>query len=257
MVPAIAGCAPKLSVIAVELCVCVCVCVCCSVVSNSGTPWTVTHQAPLSVGISPGKNTGVGSHSLLQGKLPTQGSNPGLSLCRQILYHLSHQGSWSSGIVYILTIVYNTYLNYLWTSGVMDYALLSTGWIQEVISDGGILCLLVEPDPREGPSVLVCQSHWCWALPTPLPTVLNFSHSEARASQPQHCWHFGLDDSLLVVRGAQVRILCVRGSSAAYLLFIHWMPPASIPLVVIIQVSLVIASCPLGGWITPGGESLL
>ena len=45
---------------------------------------------------SPGKDTGVGSLSLLQGVLPTQGSNPGLLLCRQILYHLSHQGTqWS------------------------------------------------------------------------------------------------------------------------------------------------------------------
>ena len=42
---------------------------------------------------SPGKNTGVGSHSLLQGMFLTQGSNPGLPHCRQILYPLSHQGS--------------------------------------------------------------------------------------------------------------------------------------------------------------------
>ena len=42
---------------------------------------------------SPGKNTGEGSHSLLQGIFPTQGSNPGLLYCTQILYHLSHQGS--------------------------------------------------------------------------------------------------------------------------------------------------------------------
>ena len=42
---------------------------------------------------SPGKNTGVGSHSLLQGIFPTQGWNPGLLHCRRILYHLSHQGS--------------------------------------------------------------------------------------------------------------------------------------------------------------------
>ena len=42
---------------------------------------------------SPGKNTGVGSHSLLQGIFPTQGLNPGLLHCRQILYQLSHQGS--------------------------------------------------------------------------------------------------------------------------------------------------------------------
>ena len=41
----------------------------------------------------PGKNTRVGCHALLQGSFPTQGSNPGLSHCRWILYHLSHQGS--------------------------------------------------------------------------------------------------------------------------------------------------------------------
>ena len=42
---------------------------------------------------SPGQNTGVGSLSLLQGIFPTQGSNPGLLHCRQILYQLSHKGS--------------------------------------------------------------------------------------------------------------------------------------------------------------------
>ena len=41
---------------------------------------------------SPGQNTGVGSLSLLQGIFPTQGLNPGLSLCKQILYQLSHKG---------------------------------------------------------------------------------------------------------------------------------------------------------------------
>ena len=42
---------------------------------------------------SPGQNTGVGSLSLPQGILPTQGSNPGLPHCGRILYQLSHQGS--------------------------------------------------------------------------------------------------------------------------------------------------------------------
>ena len=32
------------------------------------------------------KNTGVGSHSLLRGIFPTQGSNPGLLHCRRFLY---------------------------------------------------------------------------------------------------------------------------------------------------------------------------
>ena len=44
-------------------------------------------------GDSPGKNTEVGSHSLLQGIFPTQGSNLGLLHCRRVLYCLSHQGS--------------------------------------------------------------------------------------------------------------------------------------------------------------------
>ena len=55
------------------------------------TPWTVAHQAPLSMEFS-GKNTGVGSDSLLQGIFLTQELNLSLLHCRQILYHLSHQG---------------------------------------------------------------------------------------------------------------------------------------------------------------------
>ena len=41
----------------------------------------------------PHKNTTVGSHSFLQGISPTQVSILGLLYCRQILRHLSHQGS--------------------------------------------------------------------------------------------------------------------------------------------------------------------
>ena len=54
--------------------------------------WTVACQCPLPMDF-PGKNTGVGSHSLLPGTFPTQGLNPDFSYCRQIIYHLSHQGS--------------------------------------------------------------------------------------------------------------------------------------------------------------------
>ena len=45
-------------------------------VSCDPTPWTVARQAPLSMD-SPGKNTGVDYHFLLQGIFPTQESNPG------------------------------------------------------------------------------------------------------------------------------------------------------------------------------------
>ena len=38
-------------------------------------------------------------HSLLQGILLTQGSNPCLLHCRRILYHLNHQGSPTSSLI--------------------------------------------------------------------------------------------------------------------------------------------------------------
>ena len=70
----------------------VCYSVNCSVISDSATLWTVACQAPLSMEFS-SQNRGVVCHSLLQGIFLTQGSNPGLLHCRQILCHLSHQGS--------------------------------------------------------------------------------------------------------------------------------------------------------------------
>ena len=102
----------------------------CNCVRLFETPWTVAHQAPLSLGFSrqeywsrlpfpspggsdscsvvsdslqscglyspwnsPGQDTGVSSLSLLQGIFPIQVLNPGLPYCRQILYQLSHRGS--------------------------------------------------------------------------------------------------------------------------------------------------------------------
>ena len=59
-----------------------------SVVSNSLRP-----HGLYSLWNSTGQNTEVGSHFLLQGTFPTQGSNPGIPHCRQILYQLSHKGS--------------------------------------------------------------------------------------------------------------------------------------------------------------------
>ena len=60
--------------------------------------WTVVHQA-LCPWDFPGKNTGVGSHFLLQGIFLTQGSNPGLLHCRQILYQWRYQGSPQSNYI--------------------------------------------------------------------------------------------------------------------------------------------------------------
>ena len=69
------------------------VCVSCSVVSGSLQPHGLRPTRLLCPWNSPGKNTGVGCHFLLQGTFPTQRSNPGLLHYRWILYCLSHQGS--------------------------------------------------------------------------------------------------------------------------------------------------------------------
>ena len=68
-------------------------CVSCSVTSNSLQPHGLKPTRLLCPWDSPGKNTGVGCHSLLQGIFLTQGPNPSFLHCRQILYCLSHQGS--------------------------------------------------------------------------------------------------------------------------------------------------------------------
>ena len=44
-------------------------------------------------GNSPGKNTGVGCYALFQGIFPTQGLNPGLPYCRQILLQSDPPGN--------------------------------------------------------------------------------------------------------------------------------------------------------------------
>ena len=60
----------------------------CDLMDGSLCPWN-----------SSGKNTGVGCQSLLQEIFPTQGLNPCLLHCRQILYHLSHHGSPPNSVV--------------------------------------------------------------------------------------------------------------------------------------------------------------
>ena len=66
-----------------------CVCVSRPVMSDSVRPHGVEPTRLLCPWNSPGKNTGVGSHSFLQGIFLTQELSLGFLHCRQILYHLS------------------------------------------------------------------------------------------------------------------------------------------------------------------------
>ena len=74
-----------------------------SVVSNS--LWLHGLYSPWH---SPGLNTGVGSCSLLQGIVPTQGLNPGLPHCRQILYQPSHQKPKNTSSLSLLQWIFST-----------------------------------------------------------------------------------------------------------------------------------------------------
>ena len=70
------------------------------------TQWCLTLQPRglqlttlLCPGDSPGENIGVGYQFLLQGIFLTQGSNPGLPHCWQILYQLSHREAIEDSLV--------------------------------------------------------------------------------------------------------------------------------------------------------------
>ena len=82
----------------------------CSVVCDSLRPHGLQPTRLLCPWDFPGKNTGVGSYSLLQGILPAQGANLGLLHCRQILYHLCHI---IREVLIIYTFAY-IHIKYLW-----------------------------------------------------------------------------------------------------------------------------------------------
>ena len=68
----------------------------CLVAQSCLTLWDPKNCSPPGSSVhedSPGQNTGISCHALLQGIFPTQGLNSGLPHCRRILYQLSHQGS--------------------------------------------------------------------------------------------------------------------------------------------------------------------
>ena len=57
---------------------------------------------------SPGKNTGVGCHALLQGIFLTQGSNPNLSCLLHCWWILYHWATRKAPLVYVVCILVNT-----------------------------------------------------------------------------------------------------------------------------------------------------
>ena len=79
-------------------------------------------------GDSPGQNTAVSCHALLQGIFSTQGLNPGLLHYRQILYHVSHQESpWTlEWVAYPFSKGSSWPRNWNWVSSIARYY---TSWV--------------------------------------------------------------------------------------------------------------------------------
>ena len=95
-----------------------------SVMSNYLQPHGLWPTRLLCPWDSPGKNTAVGCHALLQGILPTQGSNPGVPHCRRILtvwatrkVHFLTLVKWILCISYLLYKIYKLYVLPLCTPG--------------------------------------------------------------------------------------------------------------------------------------------
>ena len=88
---------------------------------------------------SPGKNTGIGSLSFLQGNFPTQGSNPGLPHCRRVLYQLSHKPKDTGvGSLYLLQWIFPTQES--------NWGLLHCRWILYQLShQGRPVCIVADP----------------------------------------------------------------------------------------------------------------
>ena len=121
------------------------------------TPWTVAHQAPLSMGF-PSKNTGVGCHFLLQGTFLTQGSNLRLLplvLGRWILYHGATRKALSSlsgmgrieewrggkGSNWCLSAM-RTVSSLMGVPSLISHAACSSPWVKETYhpQDGHVTC---------------------------------------------------------------------------------------------------------------------
>ena len=95
-----------------------CTCIKVLIAQSCPTLWDPMQCSPrlLCPWNSPGKNTGAGSHYLLQGIFPTQGWNSGIMYCRQILYYLSHQRSPIPVIKFNLQIRHNERLTTITTN---------------------------------------------------------------------------------------------------------------------------------------------
>ena len=142
---------------------------------------------------SPGQNTGVGSRSPLLEIFPTQGSNPGLSLYRQVLYQLSHQGSlsdsgdtrlgWYLLILSLLRVIYLLHWVCASVQSLSHVRLSATPWTAARQASLSITNCQSLPKPMSIESVMpsnhLILRHPLLLLPSIFPSIRVFSNEPA------------------------------------------------------------------------------
>ena len=195
------------------------------------TPWTVACQL-LCPRDSPGKNTGVGCHALLQRIFPIQGLNPRLLHCRQILYHLSHQESpWNHNYdSYTGTIVVVQSLSQVplhvttWTAAhqaflsfTISQSLLKLMCIELMIPSNHLsLCHPLLFLPSIFPSIRDFSSEWALGIRWPKDWSFNFSTSPSNEYSQLISFRFDWLD-LHTVQGSLKSLLQHHRSKASIL----------------------------------------
>ena len=103
----------------------------CSFVYDSLRPQGLWPSRFLCPWDSPGKNTGMGCHSLLQGIFVTRRSNPGLLHCKQILYRLSDREDPILSCE-LLNFTFIWYVKYIWNYFPLNFIVLWTTILYEL-----------------------------------------------------------------------------------------------------------------------------
>ena len=148
----------------------------CSAMFASATPWTVAHQAPLSMRFS-SENTGESCRFLLQGIFPTQGSNPHLPCWQMDFFYF--WATWELPLYAELFIIWELFL------------LVSAPWVLSLLPTP-----VSQPDPPDlypvGPHCLPAHT---MTLPSGTPSPL----------QPRAVWA-----SLLLPTYLHHRLCCTN-----------------------------------------------
>ena len=197
-----------------------------SVVSSSLQPYVLQPARLLCPWDSPGKNTGVGCHFLLQGLILTEGSNQGLLHCRKIFYCLSHRET----------------LHIQECSSVQSFSrvwLFATPWTAACQASLSITNSRSQPKPMSIESVMP-SNHLILCppvllLPSIFPSIRVFSNESAFHIRWPKYWSFSFNISpynehpglisfrmdwldLLVVQGTLKSLLQYHSSKASILL---------------------------------------